>query len=130
MERGEAMGISLRTLAVWSLRIACAVSVWLTTPAWAAGPLDDFAVRSSVGSMFYFRLPLGSHADTMRGGTLNFVLRNEFVSSYVFQRELNSYPGRATTSLNLIDLKFGLSTEFHSLAIGGVTALGDASSNK
>jgi hypothetical protein len=124
------MGISARTLAVWSLRIACVVAAWLTTPAWAAGPLDDFAARSSIGSMFYFRLPLGSPADTVRGGTLNFVLKNEFASSYVFLREQMSYPGRATTSFNLMDLKLGLSAQFRSLAIGGVTALGDASLNK
>jgi hypothetical protein len=125
------MGISSRTLAILALRVACAAVACSTAPALAAGPLDDFTARSSVGSMFYFRVPLGSPAESMRGGTLSFVLKNEFASIYpVFQREQLSYPGRATTNFNLMDLKLGLSGHFRGLAIGGLTALGEASSNK
>jgi hypothetical protein len=123
------MGIS-RKLAIWALPIACAFAALLAAPAWAAGPLDDFAARSSVGSMFYFRLPLGSSAEAARSGTLSFVLKDEFASSYLFQREQMSYPGRATTNFNLMNLKLGLSGQFRGLAIGGLTALGDAASAK
>ena len=81
--------------------------------------------------MFYFRLPLGSPAETARGGTMSFILKDEFASTYpVFQREQLSYPGRATTNFNLMDLKLGLSGQFRGLAVGGLTALGDASLNK
>ena len=124
------MGISTRTLAVCILRMVCAVSTCSTAPALAAGPLDDFAARSSVGSMFYFRLPLGPAAQSARGGTLGFMLKNELASSYtLFQKEQRSYPERATSSFNLMDLKLGMSGRFRSLTLGGLTALGTSPPN-
>jgi len=118
------MGISTKAWTTRAFAMACsAAAVCATTPA-AAGPLDDLGMRSSVGSMLYFHLPLGS-SQSLRFGTFNFVLKNEFASSAPgFEREKPTNPMSANTSFNLMNLELGLSGRPRSLALTGLTALG------
>ena len=125
------MGISTRALANCALGIACSVAaVCQSAPVWAAGPLDDFGGPSSVGSMFYFHLPLGS-SQPVRDGTFSFVLMNELTSSHpAFQREKGPSQDQAATNFNLMDLKLSLSGRFRSFALSGLTTLGENPPNK
>ena len=128
---GFSARLSARALATCALGIACSAAVVCqSVPAWAAGPLDDLAARSSVGSMFYFHLPLGS-SETVRGGTFSFVVNNDLASSYpAFQHEKGLGPDHAITRLNLMNLQLSLSGRFRSLALSGLTALGNGTPEK
>jgi hypothetical protein len=124
------MGISTKAWTTRAFAMACsAAAVCATTPA-AAGPLDDLGMRSSVGSMLYLHLPLGA-SQSLRSGTFNFVLKNEFASSAPgLERDKTTNPNPSTTSFNLMNLELGLSGRPKSLALTGLTALGNTPPNK
>ncbi len=114
----------------WARKLIVAVTAFAlvfsqTAPALAYGPGDAFAGYNDVRAMVNFRIPLGvSQADKDRAPSFGFTVKRQFqFNDPLYEALARSYQISTNLTVDVMDLRFGMSGKLSGFDVGGFNAL-------